>query len=296
MSPEATAVLDPEPATPDEATPEEEIPLPESEPSEEPETEEPTAPETEQEPKSYTQEDVDKLLKDAEARLNESARRKQEAAQKALQEETQLATYTKQTVEAEQTLSRNAWSELANAGSLYAAEVVKALQSGKDPRDRDFPGFNPQWFVQMGAKLTRSAFDHQYAAIDQGFEEYVETNFKDWKPDREVSRAKELAIASKVPKNIVTAQFNYMRAALRSDPTLREEIEKEIMDKLAADGKVSVLTEADGTRKATSPRPARATGSPGRAPSATEIIASRTSSLEEKRQAFIREHGYDPMN
>lgn len=248
--------------------------------------EEPTDSETE--PEVFTKEDLDRELKAQEARLKESARQREENARKEAQTQAQTEAYRRRLTEAEQTLTTGAYRSLVGG----VKQIQRDIENGETVSDENVT----RWLGGLAKSLGDAAFVNQDAAYAEAFNWYLAEQFPDYKPERELARFLEVAVANRQMADIVTARNALMEAAITSKltPKLREAVEAELAEANGAAKKVADLKGADETRKGSTARPTGVAGSPGRGVDGSVVIHNTNTSLADKRAAFKRKYGYDP--
>ena len=156
--------------------------------------EEPTDSETE--PEVFTKEDLDRELKAQEARLKESARQREENARKDAQAQAQTEGFQRRLTEAEQTLTTGAYRSLLGG--------VKQIQDQIENGNEVSPENLTRWLGGLAKSLGDAAFVNQDAAYAEAFNWYLAEQFPDYKPERELARFLEVAVANRQMADIVT--------------------------------------------------------------------------------------------
>ena len=240
------------------------------------------------EPKTYTQEDFDKALKDQEARLKESARQREENAKREADENARKESYERN-LTASRTVRRDTF---AVALRNEVARVVKlAVDEGKEYV------LHPQTLAQLAGALEYATFIEEDKAHADAFDDYVAKSFPDWKPSREMARAVETAVHRGDPVGITEARFNLMRqAAIEAG---RAEWEKEegekVRERAAGEAKVAQTQAAEKSRASQTARPTNVTGAAAGGAGIDHILETASPISPEYRRAYKQKHGFDPV-
>lgn len=239
------------------------------------------------EPRTYSEEELAALVKAEVAKTEESHRRTIENARKEEQAKAQTEAYQRRLTEAEATLAGGAYRSLVGG----VKQIQKDIENGTEVSEANVA----KWLGGLAKNLGDAAFANQDAAYAEAFNWYLAEQFPDYKPERELARFLEVAVANRQMADIVTARNALMEAAITSKltPKLREAVEAELAEANGAAQKVADLKGADEARKGSTARPTAVAGSPGRV-DGSAIIANPNASLAEKREAFKRKYGYDP--
>lgn len=234
MAESDTAVLEPETA----------VDAPETEDTAAlaPETDGEETPETEDTPEAITLEAHEKALEAERQKVRDELQ--SEAEEKARASAAQL-----RRTEAQKLRSGFGHQELAKLAQW-------AYGRGESGEKFDL---NPAVLQELVARFEGSVFQEQSDAWQEQFNGYLAKHAKDWKPSREVTARIAAASRDWRPNDLVEAQFDAMREAVREElaPKIREELEAE----LAEEGGVKKLKQAEATRKSQKgPTPAVAGG------------------------------------
>ena len=237
MADTETAVLEPETT---EAAPETEDTAAaelETEGSEE-------TPETGDEPEaSLSKEEVDRLLAEERKKVETELRDKaEEAAQKAAAEQ------------------RRSEAQRLRQGTGYQQLAQLAQWAHKTGEDGNELRLNPQVLNTLLGQFERGVFQEQSDAWGDAFNGFLNKSFKDFKLPREIAGRITRATTEWNPLEMVTAQFDAMRAAVR------EEIEAQVRAEVEAELREEAGTKnlKDTTQKrASQPKPTPVAGSGG---------------------------------
>jgi len=203
------------------------------------------------EPKTFTLDEHEKVLKAERAKLEESYRQKTENAQRQAEDSARANAYSQNITKAQRDKAGALMHEWQNG----IAEVLKQRDNGDDVT------VNQQWLANLAMRQADSAFWDQDAAISEFFDARQAATHPDWRKPPELAQALERALHlspanPQRPAQVLDARLAIMESAVRESitPKLREEIEAEVRAELGAAGKTAAMKANDAAR-AGQPKP-----------------------------------------
>jgi hypothetical protein len=178
---------------------------------------------------------VQATLRDQEARLNESARQRQENARRETEDRTRTESYKRNQQEADKARGNYLLGQVA-------AVIKQAVDSGEDP--------NWQAVQQVTEAAHHSAIQTANDYWGGVAEDWLTANHPDWRPPRNLTQDFQRARESYDYVNQAKTLFSIVEAAAleKAKATLRPEMEKEIREKLDAERKTAELRDGDKRR------------------------------------------------
>ena len=231
-------------------------------------------PETGDEPEeSLSKEEVDRLLADERKKVETELREKaEEDAQKAAAEQ------------------RRSEAQQLRAGSGYQQLAQIAQWAHKLGEDGNELRLNPQVLNTLLGQFERGVFQEQSDAWGEAFNGYLNKAFKDFKLPREIATRMTRATTAWEPLDMVTAQFDAMRAAVREE--IEAQVRTEVEAELREESKTKGLKDTT-QKRAQQPKPTSVAGSGAPASNGrlSDIINDPSASPAARREAFQKLHG-----
>lgn len=169
--------------------------------------------------------------------------------------------------------------------------VAWAYKQGEEGHDFRF---DPRSVGQLAQNMEAAVFQDQSDAWAGAFSAYLGQQFKDFRPSQQTAHRLASGFRDWNPAQVVEAQFEAMKEAVRADmeTKLRPELEKSIRAELGAAGKTAALKQNDAAR-AGQPKPTGAGIAGAAAPrrSLSDIIADPDTSQADRIKAFQKLHG-----
>lgn len=236
------------------------------------------------EPRTYTEEEFQKALKDQEAKLNESSRRKEQNARQEAESKARAQQFDQRSQAA-----RTARQQ-TGANSLWALmhEAKKVGEEGGELK------WDPQRYGAIVASLDNMAFQHLYEQFTDSAEGYLDQNFPDFAIPRDLAQKLDRATKAYSHADMFEARMEILQAAILSDltPKLRKQVEEELEKAKGEETTEQAMRGADANK---GQRPSGVRGTPpAQGADLSAIIGDPTKSKAEQRAAYKKLYGFEP--
>lgn len=236
------------------------------------------------EPRTLSLEEHEKALKDLEARLTESARRKEENARAEAEAKARAQQFDQR--------SQAARQDRAQFGANYVWQMMnEAKKAGENGEELKW---DANKHAAVVARLENMAFQQLYEQFTESADSFLETKYPDFAIPRELASKLDRATKAYSHGDMFDARMEILEQALLSDltPKLRKQVEEELAKSREEEAKEGAMRGAD-TNKGQRP-----TGSRGNPPAGgadlSSIIGDPTKSDAEKRAAYEKKYGFKP--